>query len=106
MFVSILRDRDDSPVTNITLQRLRSTGNANNPGNQTLYGHYSGLIDVSGFTADARLRFQLTENTGVIYSRAGIDNVNVSPVPEPATMLLFGTGLVGFVAAGWRKFKK
>lgn len=36
-----------------------------------------------------------------------LDNVNVSPIPEPTTMLLFGAGLIGLAGLGRKKiFRK
>ncbi len=106
VFVSILRDFDSGTV-NITLDRLHSTGNDNKLKSQLLYGSYSEIIDVSSFaTTNTRLRFQLYENVGNLYSKARIDNVSVNPVPEAAIMLLFGTGPVGLIAFSRKKARK
>jgi len=67
---------------------------------------FFGLIEDSGIAAGSVFTFG---QNAYNWSGMSFDNVTYSsnaaaPVPEPATMLLLGTGLIGL--AGWRKRKK
>ncbi len=100
-FLSFIQ-QDGTPLMKIGLMDLRSDGI-----DLTNHGSFQQTIDISSFTSDdALLVFQLWEAPGWTDSAVGIDNVSLrgnAPVPEPATLLLFGTGLAGLV--GWRSRK-
>lgn len=110
-FLSFVR-QDGKPALRISLLDLTTHGNGFfSPDGGFAYGTYSNTIDISSYqTDDARLVFRLQEESDANFwtgtaSLAGIDNVSItaSPVPEPATMLLFGTGIAGLAAIRRRK---
>jgi hypothetical protein len=63
------------------------------------------------FTALSDLSYVTFEDIGDLneggpYVGSLLDDVSVNPVPEPATMLLLGSGLIGLAAFGRKKFFK
>lgn len=86
-------------VGSLTNQFFNGAGPAS--GSSTIFEEYE--YSFTAVDSISKLIFQVTATDG--YGPV-VDNICIeesSSVPEPATMILFGTGIVGLAAAGRRK---
>jgi len=109
-FLSIIGE-DGNSAHQITMQQLTTHGTSYVDTHTGMaHGYYTETINISSYYSpnpEETLMFKLIEGVDVsTFSAAGVDNVNVAPVPEPSTILLLGSGLLGLVGYNRKRFSK
>ena len=108
-FISLMKSDESEPFIDITLLDLSSSSSVVGVN----YGHFERTYDITSSNLEPYVEFLLTESMGFTGSVAGIDNVSITvtanstgpavPTPEPSTILLIGTGLIGIAAYGRKR---
>ncbi|MBW2740134.1 MAG: PEP-CTERM sorting domain-containing protein [Deltaproteobacteria bacterium] len=99
--ILLILDSNDNVLENITLANVMSVGDYNTTGWNTY--EYTFAAADSGSIGFGVANVWDAENSSQLY----IDNVGGgAPVPEPSTILLMGTGLLGLVGYNRKRFSK
>jgi hypothetical protein len=75
-------------------------------GGTTFYGRISLSLPDVVLGEEATICFDLYNEDDGYKSMAAVDNINISPVPEPSTIFLLCTGLLGLAGLGKKKLRQ